>query len=50
MKNTKWPTLKGRLEQSIKTELDALKQLSQLNELSVFAKKRMKKLKKDSSS
>ena len=46
MKNSKWPTLEGRLRNAQTSELDALEQLSRNVELTDFAKKRRKKLRK----
>ena len=41
-----WPTLKGRLKNPLTSELEALEQLSQVIELTEFAKRRKEKLKK----
>lgn len=45
MKN-KWPTLKGRLQNSLKDELTALEQLAKVNELSEYGKARLEKLRR----
>jgi len=41
-----WPTLKGRLNQPITTECEALEQLSKTMNLSDLAKKKLNKCKK----
>jgi len=42
----KWPTLEGRLKNSLSTELEALEQLEKSVPLTKFGEKRLKKLKK----
>jgi len=41
---SKWPTLDGRLNSSLTSELDALLQLKNSMELSEYGKKRLKQL------
>lgn len=42
----KWPTLEGRLKNSLTTELEALEQLEKSVPLTEHGKKRLKKLKR----
>jgi len=41
------PTLKGRLENALSNEIEALEQLAQSIELTPFAKKRLERLKNE---